>query len=393
MRTMRTMLLVGILSLLTAFMIGCGEDAETTIAGTADVGIDDYAEIDFDAEYGGLTTSDEEPAFADTYLLQDDAAAADEVFVDEWASDPEVLECEEAGRHQGAPNDPERPRFTFVRMVWGDLDGPVGEDGVVEDGDVMDWTGTLTVDRGTVVVRRVIRFERPFDSVVHPRLDRHTVAWISHTGGHYDGLVIEIIEPPHNGQGPGNGSGEGTVEPETPNVLHFTTPAFTQDFVVDELAGLDEVFEVEPAGNAIHFVGFNLSDLDDCPKGFLSGIWQDDPETDDGSGTFRGRWSGLHGRIQGHMMGSYGYNEAGEPVFFGKYIRCNGSFAGLLEGTWAPDDEDGHGTFEGVWVGETEDVEGVLGGRYYDRPECPGGFYQGRWATDCDDEAVEEIQQ
>ena len=391
MKALRCALFLGVVALLAITVVGCSDDSDTNIASTGETAVDDYTTIDFDAEYGGLTKTDEDPAFDDPYLLLDEAAAADEEFADTWATDAEVLECEAMGQQQGEPNDPERPRFTFVRMVWGDLDGAVGEDGLIEDGDAMDWSGSLSVDRGTVVVRRVILFERPFDSVVRPRTDRHTVVWISHTGGHYDGLVIEIIEPPHNGQGPGNDNGQGTVEPETPNVLHFTTPAFTQDFVVDELADLDQIYEVEPAGNAIHFVGFNLSDLDACPKGFLAGVWCDDPETDDGSGTFCGRWTGLYGQIQGHMQGAYGYNEAGEPVFFGKYITCSGSFAGLLEGTWTPGEEDNQGTFEGTWVGETDAVEGVLGGQYYDRPDRPCGFLQGRWATDCDDEAVIEI--
>ena len=111
---------------------------------------------------------------------------------------------------------------------------------------------------------------------------------------------------------------------------YTSTNPFEQSFPVAELADIDEVFEVDELGNAIQFVGFTLGDLDPCPKGFLSGLWLDDPDTEDGSGFFRGRWVSVHGRGMGHMMGRYGYNEDGEPVFarragrltrLGKWIR------------------------------------------------------------------------
>jgi hypothetical protein len=214
------------------------------------------------------------------------------------------------------------------------------------------------------------------------------VAWFSHTGGHFDGLLIQIVEPPRNGDDNGNADGG---DPPPPNMLHVVTGPFEQSFPVAELADIDEVFEVEPEGNAIHFAGFTLGDLDPCPKGFLSGAWLDDPDTDDGSGFFRGRWVGVHGLGMGHMMGSFGYNEDGERVFFGKYINRAGEFMGLLGGTWEPSDRPGHGQFIGHWSSDGETRDGVLGGRYLNLPARPGGFYQGRWAQDCDDDAVDEI--
>lgn len=372
-------------ALLLAGLVGCS-DQETNPVGTADTAVDDYASMDFSLPYGGLTKTDEDPAFGDAYLMQDDALEGEEIYEDELADDPEVAELERMGEMNGDGNNPLRPRFTFLRMVWGNLDGEVDEKtGLVEDGEGVDWSGLLRVDRGIVLVRRVIRFERPYDLVVRPHIDRHTVAWFSQTGDHFDGLLIQIIEPPHTGERDGD-------DPPPPNQLHFVTGPFEQSFPVSELAELDEIFEVEPAGNAIHFAGFILGDLDTCPKGFLSGIWCDDLDTDDGSGFFRGRWVARHGLGMGHMQGAYGFNDEGERVFFGKYITRNGGFIGLLAGTWKPGDRPGHGGFRGHWVSEDDTREGVLGGRYLQPSDRPGGFYQGRWATDCDQEAVDQIR-
>lgn len=375
--------------LLILFLVGCGDESNSPTVNDP-VATDDYANIVFDLPYGGLTMSDEMPAFDDPYLLQDDSIDGDDMYDDAYADDEAVralLRMGEANDNGGSAL--QRPRFTFLRMVWGTLEGaPDDGSGFVEDGDAVNWSGELSVDRGFVLIRRVIRFEGR-DRIVRPRPDRQTVVWESYTGGHFDGLLIQIIEPPLDA----DGDGEIDEEFDNPNMLHFTTPPFTRNFQVAGLPDLDQVYEVEPDGNAIHFAGFGLSDLDPCPKGFLAGIWRHNPDADDGSGTFRGRWMGLYGLGMGHMMGSYGYDSEGNAVFFGKYINRTGQFRGLLAGTWTPDDdESGRGKFLGYWVNAAETVEGVLGGSYFDPPLRDGGFYQGRWATDCDDEAVDDIE-
>jgi hypothetical protein len=205
------------------------------------------------------------------------------------------------------------------------------------------------------------------------------VGWNSHTGGHFDGLLIQVIERPQD------------VEGQEPNLLHFATGPLTTSFPVADLAGLDQVIPVEPDGNAVHVVGFNLADPDSCPKGFVGGIWHANPDSLGEGGRFRGHWVGLHGLTEGYLRGRYGVNDAGERVFFGKYIGRRGQFRGLLTGTWQPGDEAGRGTFEGHWVNRQETVEGLLSGRFEAVPGRPGGFFQGRWATLCDDEAAGQV--
>lgn len=349
----RNLALAALFASLTLVAIGCGDDD----AGPAPVVTDDYQNLDFDQPYGGLTMTDEAPAFADPELIAADAQDEGEGFLDPLADDPQVREMDRL--HHGE-------RSTFLRVVWGMLDGEG------PDGTALDWTGSLRVDRGVLVVRRVVLFEPRTDAVDRPRPDRQTVAWHSFTGNHYDGLLVQVIERPEDREG------------ERPNQLHFTTGPLTTSLDVAALPGLDQVTPVRPAGNAVHFVGFQVSEPDSCPEGFLAGQWHDAPDSAAAGGIFQGRWIGRYGAVQGHLRGRYGVNDAGERVFFGKYIGRDGRFRGLLAGTWQPGDQEGMGSFTGHWVNRQETVEGVLAGRYATAPERPGGFFQGRWATRCD---------
>ena len=280
----------------------------------------------------------------------------------------------------------------------GDI-GDLAVNGTVNDSftieppcDVLDWTGTLQVDRGIVLIRRVVLFERPFDSVVRPRPDRQTVAWNSHTGGHYDGLVVEIIEPP-------------LAEVDSlvsPNMFHVDMPGFQGSFPVSELADMDELIEVDDLGNRLSINGFTLEDIDLCPKGFLSGRYRimnrvapDSVDTGDHGerlGAFAGAQYGLHGRIDGFMRGGYGLDSAGKRVFVGKFIDRQGRFGGLIGGTWEPAGNEGElASFRGEWVTRGGRVEGVLGGEAHPVEGYPGGFLVGRWTTSCDEEASAEV--
>jgi hypothetical protein len=363
---------------------GCGDTDSATPTGAAGIAVDDYDAIDLNLAYGGLTATDEEPAFGDAYLVDLDAQDAAEEYEDELLGDPEVQALMAMGDAPGDTVDPERPRFTFLRLVWGALDQPDSSDGLPEDGEVLDWSGQVSVDRGIVLVRRVILFERPWDHILRPRPDRHTMAWISHTGGHVDGLVLQIIEPPLP-------EGEGSDGPPQPNMLHLRTAAYSADFPMDDISGMDEIIEVEPAGNGIHLAAFTMGDLDPCPRGFLAGQWCDDPDSDDLGGYFRGRWIDIFGIVRGYMLGQWGMNDDGVQVFAGKYTARDGAFLGLVAGGWAEGEQPGRGVFQGHWADEDRALEGFVDGRWALRPDRPCGLFVGRWATDCDDDAVAEL--
>jgi hypothetical protein len=393
---MKNLRLLGLLAMLGLIILGAAGCSETGVTETAQVAVDDYDDMDMDKAYGGLTMTDEEAAFGDEYFTGTDylyeEAEADDPLQQE--TDPtlvaDVLAYEDEVAN-GDPNGPQRPVITVVRMLWGQLDG-LPEDITDNAGDlsVYNWSGRLQVDRGIAVVRRVILFERPWDHLL-PRPDRRTVAWTSFTGPHFDGLVVQIIEPPVEAD-PG-------VTPPPVNMLRLSMPEVGIElaFPMPEVDGLDETYPVDEAGNALRLEGHLLTDVDLCPKGFLGGVWIADPLFDEegdqvADGFFKGRWVDIFGRMRGYLRGRYGVNDAGEKVFFGKYISRSGRCRGLLAGHYGSDPESGRGAFQGEWINAAETVEGVLGGHYIQIPERPGGFFAGRWATLCDQDAVESIQ-
>jgi hypothetical protein len=230
--------------LMVGLLAGCSSD-DTDPTAASQTGFDNYEQMDLSQTYGGLTETDEEEAFGDEALKAMMLAEEQDVVDDPLAMDPLVLELEELGRQPSDGDLRERPKFTYLRLRWGMLRGPDDTLQVEPPCDVTNWTGELHTDRGLVVVKRLIRFERPLDHVIFPRLDHKTVAFVSHTTCHFDGLVIQIIEPPE-------GTDPGTTEP---NMLHINTPGFSGDFEVALLAQMDEVFEVDDKGNRFQMCG------------------------------------------------------------------------------------------------------------------------------------------
>ncbi len=392
----RSAILTTILTAMTLLMLGllagCSSD-ETNLTAASLTGSDDYEQMDLSQTYGGLTSTDEEEAFGDEALKALMLAEEQDVVEDPLAMDPMVLALEEMGRQPSDGDLRERPKFTYLRLRWGMLRGPDDTLRVEPPCDLTEWTGELHTDRGLVVVKRLIRFERPFDHVIFPRLDHKTVAFVSHTTCHFDGLVIQIIERPEDAD---------LVNTE-PNMLHINTPGFSGDFEVAQLARMDEVFEIDDQGNRFQMTGFSLSDIELCPKGFLSGRYRhvpaDRPDTTAADrpgelyGTYAGVWTTLTGRVHGFLRGGYGVTAEGDRVFIGKYIDRRGRFMGLIRGGWNPADEEHDlAEFLGKWVSRSGNVEGLLGGQAHSVEDYPGGFFVGRWTTLCDDEAVNLVQ-
>lgn len=375
------------------FAVGCSDNG-TDPVDQGSTGSDQYTGLDFSLEFGGLTFSDEPEGFDDDALKALMFAEDAELVDDPLAEDAEVLELEAQGEEPGNPQDPNRPRFTFLRLRWGMIQGP--DDSLAFSGpcDPVNWTGEIHTDRGIVLVRRVLAFERPYDHVIFPRLNRRTVAFVSHTGCHFDGLLLQIIERP----------ADYSEENTEPNRLHINTGPYAGVYEVSELADLDEMVDVDEVGNRIQLTGFTLSDIAYCPKGFLSGRFRMLPE-DAGEGflagndpagqqlgTFAGLWTNLSGRIHGFLRGGYGLDADGNRVFVGKYIDRQGRVRGLLRGGWEPAEDDrAMAQFRGQWTGSGGQLEGYLGGRAHGVAGYPGGFFEGRWTTACDDEAEDSI--
>ena len=396
--TTLTLLMVFMMLLLTSFLTGCSDESKNLVS--AESSADDYSQIDFSMAYGGLTTSDEEVAFGDDALLKMSLAEEGEEIADPVADDPRVRDMMERGDMSFDPDDPARPHFTFVHLRWGMLRDMMDSVSIEPPCDVTDWTGAVSVDRGVLLVRRAIRFERPLDHIIFPRLNQQTVGLVSHTACGFDGVVLQILERP-----------EEYTERDSlglsPNMLHIKLGEFSADIAVEDLAGMTRVADVGSLGNQFALTGFTLRDVSVCPKGFLSGHYrrlpEDRPDLPDSVqlderpgelyGVYSGMWRGLEGLIHGHLRGGYGVDESGQRIFIGKYIGARGEFRGLIRGSWEPGEtEDQMANFRGQWVAANGQVEGLLGGETFAVEGTPGGFFTGRWTTLCDDEAEAEVQ-
>jgi hypothetical protein len=381
MKHLRSLSLLALVAAFGLVVTGCSDDVNGP-SNEPVPGDDDYTAIDFDDPTGGLTASDEPIAFGDAFLLQEDAREEEELFDDALMQQDRfrkmLAECD-------SMPDGERPlrNSYFLRVVWGNLDGPVDpESGEVVDIARMDWSGMLQINDGAVIVRRLIRFERGIDSITRPRIDPQTIEWTSFTGGHFDGILFQIVEPVRNDE---------MMGPDYANNVKFQAGSFTANFTTADIPGMDRTANVDDE-NSIRFLGFEYNGARGCPRGFLAGIWHDDPETEGARGGFRGRWVNILGTTMGYVQGGYGLNEEGERVLRAKYISRRGEFKGFVAGTWEPGDEPGLGSFHARWMNRNQTVQGVLGGRYKKAGERPGGFFQGRWTADCDRNAEDLVQ-
>ncbi len=130
------------------------------------------------AEFGGYTATSEQPAFGSPEFASIETEAAGVEVSDPILATAEVMDME---------RDPEARSYA-VRIQWGRLDF----DSTVTT--VTDWSGSLSLNRGAEVVRRVIHFERGQDELL-PRTDRRLIEWKSLTTVHNDGLLVEIFNP------------------------------------------------------------------------------------------------------------------------------------------------------------------------------------------------------
>jgi hypothetical protein len=306
------------------------------------------------SEFGGFTTHDEAPAFGDTGLLE--AYPEDQPFEDEMEDTPEVRRGK---NERGA-------KHYALRVLWGNIESRDSTRPDMEECPVTDWSGTVAVDGGVAIVKRLILFE-PGDYIVRPRGGPREVQWVSYTKSHVDGLLLKIIDLPDPSAA------------EAANTVSITTPFYTGDIPLADLGDYRE-FVVYDDCNAISIVATRIEPLG-CPRGFMEGRWVAETDT---SGYFRGVWIGQYGRLMGHMRGVYAVRD-GERVLFGKWIDTSGDFQGLLRGTWRPlDNEDGpDGFFEGRWVDETRETNGFFKGHYAICQDDTAGTFHGRWIKDC----------
>ena len=287
---------------------------------------------------------DEAPAVRRRGQFAEAAIPAGSAVADPIAQDPTVLDLNQ------------RPDVARLRVdiLWGQL--PPDR----TNPDVHDWSGSIAVSRGALIVRRSVGFELG-DHLV-PRTGPDAVAFHSVTRPFADGLALTVLDP--------------NPDPTVPLTLTYTPDDGSAPIVFragDLVAGPVSV-DVGTSGDRM--VAVALRDHDACDHGFMRGRWH---ALRAGLGGFLGVVADADGNPIGHVRGIWGARKNGERVFFGKYINAAGQFRGILAGHYG----DGH--FLGRWLVRGGD-HGRLQGLY--REDIPGpdtgGHFIARWAeTSC----------
>lgn len=333
-------LALGIPGLLTALSAGCGS-APATIDGNST-----QVAAAIEQPNGGMTMVDEAPDFGRPDLFTDPTVIAPETsYQDSMATDPAVT---------SAMADPNAAVFKTL-LVWGQM--PANPN----NPSAHDWSGTLSVNRGAIIVKRTIGFENTTDAIA-PRTDKSSVTFTSVTKPFVDGLRLVVIDPDPSSS--------------DPFVLTYTPKSGAAvSAPMSSLVGGPHTTTVDSAGDRVIEVA-SPEALDVCQHGFLRGRWH---KLANGRGVILGRVADADGNQVGAIKGLYGQRKNGEKVFFAKYIDNDGHFRGILAGHY----DSGH--FLGRWITKNGE-HGHLGGVYRESAggSGVGGRFLGRWAeTSC----------
>jgi hypothetical protein len=327
--------------LLALPLVGCVQDDVDSFEDSDDIG-ESIGQIN-----GGLDMEDEAPMFGEEGLFDSAQLVNEEEANDTIGENPVVVAM-------GALPNVAR---VHAALRWGQIPfNPAAE-------TVMDWSGTISVNRGAIIVRRVIAFEPLFgDAIDRPRTDPQSVSFTSTTLPANDGLRLTILDP--------------TPDAEEPLTLSYTSALGDYSIVVADMVGSPQVFDVGDDGNRLVAVAM-AQQTDPCDHGFIGGRWH---KVAPDRGRLLGQVRAANGDLLGHMRGLYGQRLNGNKVFFGKYINTEGAFRGLFAGRYQ------NGFFLGLWMTRAGEF-GALGGRYQEglpgdpsagTPEI-GGHFLGRW--------------
>lgn len=319
--------------------------AACTAATPEDEEADEIASA-IEEDSGGLDMNDSEPLFGEPEMFADAAIEPDTAVADPMASDPETASTLAA---------PDAALYQAI-VLWGQMPPDFHN----QDGH--EWDGTISINRGAMLVRRTIGFEDATDAL-EPRTDRRSVSFLSMTLPLVDGLVLTIADP----------------QPSSadPLVVTYTAAsgAVFSATIADLVSGVQSM-AVDESGNRIAAAAMPRA-IDPCAHGTLRGRWH---RVEEGRGRLIGVVSSADGETVGHMLGVYGRRASGEQVFFGKYIASDGTFRGLFAGGYRD------GRFLGKWIVRDDPDHGVLAGEYRETIDGPetGGLFVGRWAeTSC----------
>ncbi len=359
-----------------ALVIGCSQNP------TANKQINN----NISSQFGGYTTANEAPAFGNRALAT--SVDQEKSFADPMSS-LAVLDSISANPSSG---------IFRMRIVWGRL----MPDSSVKV--VTDWSGSLATTRGVELLARTIRFEAN-DSIL-TRTDPKVIAWVSQTTTGSDGIAANIFIPRAfptidttitiKVDTLGDTTKTIVIDtiPPVPATVTFNTAPYSRTFTLAELVKLDTIITLSDS-NAIAFHAFRVTRIS-CPRGFLSGDWGGTDSL--GQMIFSGTFTSQEFGLKGFVMGTFGTNDSGVNVFFGKWIDNNGFFQGLLRGYWGTTPNHhandrakfrAGGWFVGGVFDGNATLIGELSGKFKRGDSTHVGFFQGRWRLNCPNEFLD----
>lgn len=302
----------------------------------------DEVTADLELENGGFDTGDEAAMFGVDDLFAEAQIEAASDAVDEMSADVASIDTSTAEAHDMA-------------LVWGRLPpDPTATDG-------RDWSGTLELSRGGMLIRRRIGFELATDRVL-PRTRRDLIEVRSVTRPFADGLVLRIVD-----------DRPGDAEPIR---LTYRSIDGTRVHTID-LRDLRDRPIVRDDGDGNRMVAAGRRRNDTCAHGTMRGRWH---ALAPNAGVYLGVVANAAGAPVGHVRGIFGQRRSGESVMFGKFIDRDGRFTGIINGNY----DAATDTFEARWLDRQGD-HGVLHGVTFEGPSLRAGGLVARWAeTSCD---------
>jgi hypothetical protein len=235
-------------------------------------------------------------------------------------------------------------------VVWGKI--PADRDATAS----RDWTGSLEVSRGGLIVRRTIGFEDRTDQLL-PRTSLDTVGFQSVTRPYVDGLALTVLDPPSP-----TATGSQTLTYRSADGASVTT------FDLSQLAAGPIAVD---AGDGFKMVAIGVHrQTAACDRGFMRGRWH---ALSAHLGRFLGVVTDENGAPVGHVRGVYGQRRSGDSVLFGKFIDREGHFRGLLAGTFDS------GQYRARWI-DRQGEHGTAHGAYFEGATATAGHFLGRWA-------------
>ena len=348
-----TMKMLSVLAMMVG-LVGCDiGPGESVVTGEGEEELT-YGAFALEAEDGGFEEGTEEAV--EDFFMEPEADELDEL--EEFQADDDAEDIALGEVLEADPDLTKGVKAARLLVSWGQF--PIDWD--LEEPTA--WAGAVYGIGAKVFVRRALRYEK--HDYYAPCAGHQCVMIFSHTMPHHDGLILTVVAKPGA---------------ENPRVVVNFPGVYKRIIPVAAIPDVSEISTVDGLDNRVVLMGTTIKPL--CEAGLTHGYWK---RLNPKGGIFGGKWISHDGAPMGKLAGIWGKRADGTRVLFGAYLSADGTFKGVLKGTYEPLpealDKNG-GVFKARWHDNDKAVRGVLRGRYKVAPTGGKGAFMGRWAAKC----------